>query len=671
MAGAVLLSLTAVAVVSAQPRAGGPTRPTPFERYVPATADLFITIRDLSEVDSALHRAHAWRLLPTLAGSPAAGPRTFDLRAAVTALVGRNSLIGIDELMQAEVGIVADSWTEIGGAVWFVRVSDDEVLNKWFPRRRNRGRIRRDPLRSFRTSDGMNVCVQGDVVAMTRQRRGESLLRQVRRLMSQRGGDSLEGSDVYRELASYLPGRHLAIAYVSTHPAQMPGGAGAPALQTPIGRAAVGLYEREGRIELAIRGSRATPRPDVPLQTHAVNTLMSLPQTTLLATAITIDFERAYAVATQSPSPGIWGRYLTILAGLARHASATADPQTRLGSHFILIWGQDLSEQGSTPQIALMVESSNPHAVGADFTRIVRNILKLLPTSDPVNSEAVPTIASVRHLGTTIEHVSLQSYAEASTSASARLMAGLDPAWAVWRDWLILAMSREHLERILDAQHGLIPTLASVEDAQELLNRKVDRTVVALAQAGLAADVLDRWIEDYETGSPSLLAPIWWAPPSHSSTPIETRLGVSLGESKMSGAVVVSGVSDKSSAKKRLQTDDLILGIDGRLLDLHSPEQNLNQVIARVSAPASVKLRVLRGETITDVMIPVDALGTGAEKPLLNAAGAVRELASLGRDVRFATFSLHAAGEKHHSARLSLRFAPSNGPQVGPSGQLP
>ncbi|MFQ5591081.1 MAG: hypothetical protein ACE5HE_07965 [Phycisphaerae bacterium] len=630
--------------------------PTPFERYVPASTKLYVAIRQLREVDAAMHRAHAWRLLPILGGASAGHREGFDLRAAVASLVGNDHTIEVDELMRAEVGIVASSWTKLGSAVWLVRVSRAETLDEWFPRRMRRMSGVTGDLVSFRTRGGMDVCVRGDVAAMTRRTRRDSPLRDVRRLMQHEGDDSLDRSDMFRDLVSYLPGRCLATVYLSRNGPRTANGDGGSGLWPELDRAAVGLYEHDGRIDLALRASLTKPQKLTPLEDHGVLQLMRLPQTTLFALATTMDFDRVYSAAMSNPSRSVWNRYLAILTGLARHASHRSQTGTGLGPHVVFAWGQDLSEEGSSPQVALMVECRSAQALRAEVTRIAGNLVKLAARTNEPAPEVLPTIQRELHLGTLVEHVPLGPYAAQRKSGMASLLGGADPAWAAWRNWFIIALSRDHLERILDAQTGLIPTIAAVADARELQERHAARSSVALAQPALAADVLDRWIKDYEEGSPSALGPSWWANPPGLGDAVGARLGVVLRADKERGVIVVADVPAQSPAQGHLQVGDLVLGIDGHLLGLRSPGSDLQEWLMQNAGRPEPILRIQRGGRMLDVGAPWASSHGGGAPQYARPVDAVRELATLGRGLRLATFSVHAADEMRYSALLTLRF---------------
>ena len=116
-------------------RARHPSRPTfPFARFVPATCELFFSINDLRALDEALRRSRVWQLLPLLSGSAPKGGVLLDPRSALSLLVERNDNIKVQDFMDAPVGLVARSWSELDKAVWFAHLGPNgQKLDRWFP----------------------------------------------------------------------------------------------------------------------------------------------------------------------------------------------------------------------------------------------------------------------------------------------------------------------------------------------------------------------------------------------------------------------------------------------------------------------------------------------------------------------------------------------------------
>jgi hypothetical protein len=657
-----LISLSVATAALGQRRPSTPKGGAALARYAPASANLFLTVRRLDEMDAAMRRAHAWRLLPLLAGNPIDNSKTFNVRSMLANFVGARSSINIDDVMKTEIGIVAPSWLELGSAVWLVRLADDSVLERWFPDSRARGGGDSRAARFFGTADDMLVCVRDDVAVMARRKGSSSLLSETMLLMAGKGGTVLEQAPEYQELVAYLPDGALAVTYVSTSSKRPAESVRSSAFWPDIDRAVAGLYEGDGRIDVAIRASLRTSETRQVLSSEAIDRLVYLPQTTLLATATTIDLDSAYETATKTRSTAALGRLLTLLAGLRSPATTPPGPFPQLGPHVIMAWDQDLRGETSSPQLAFMVQCADARRLRDEANEIAGNALKLVKAVDIGTDDPIPSIMQTTHLGTPIEYISFRAYAEKSKSSLMRLLGAAEPAWAAVDGWFIFALSRNHIERILDARHGLTPPLSNVPDVQALRRRRVNRTALSIVQADLAADVLNGWLKSFEAGSPSLLDPSWWRKPARPVADKRQRLGIGMKTEQKPGVVVVARVYPGSAADGHLQPDDRIIGIDGNLLDLTSPNTDLRRRWAGSKAEPGPALRVQRGDTIFDVVLPRNEPAPRVSAPQLKPADAVRELASLARELQFASFASYASQPMRYSARLSLRFAPTPSP---------
>ncbi len=663
LAYALLAVLAFTFSASGQQRRTEPIPRMPLARYAPASANLFITIHRLDEVDAAMHRTRAWRLLPMLAENPAGNDTAFDLRGTLQSFLGPTSPIRIDDLMGTEIGLVAPSWSELTSAVWLVHVPDESVIDRWFPQDRSAGGKGSRPNRPFRAGEVL-VSVRNDVAAMVRPKASAPLVRDTLMLLAGRPEPALGQTPEFQDLMGQLPPAPLAVAYFNGRRENRQGeatpGAGIPSSFLPtINCGVVGLYEGDGRIDFALRASLDTV-PDGPvLSDDAIERLVRLPQTTLFGMAIAIDFDRAHEAAVGNPSSAILGRVLTLLAGLRDPSEADAGPLPRLGPRVILAWDQDLRGESSSPQVAVLIECRGAKRMREAVRGIAGNALRLIRTIDQVDADSVPAILQTAHLGTPILYIPLTSYAEQSRFPAARLFASTEPAWAAVGNWFVFALSRDHVERILDAQHSLIPRLATLNDVMPLKWRRVDRTALSVAQADLAAVVLDEWLRDFEGGGLSLLDPKWWAAAGRpASSGVPRRLGIGMKADQKPGVVVVARVYPGTAAAGRLSPGDRIIGINGHLLSLESPNADLRRGWAGAKDDATTTFRVQRDEDIIEVTLDRSGPVARSLMPRIAPADAVRELASLGRTLQFASFTSFAAQSSSYSARLSLRFAP-------------
>ena len=641
----------------------------PFAKYVPSSANLFLTVGNLDEVDRALERAHAWQLLSLMAGNPVAHNSSFNLQTAFREFLGRSSSVDIAELMNAELAVLSSSWPKLGSTLWLVRLPREEALEQWFPQSHRTGRSASRSIPFFRTDSGLIVCAKNGFAAVGRPRISGSLLRDTINLMVGRRDDALEQSPVYRELAAYLPARPLAVAYLQNKIESGDGASGSSKVWPRIRQAIIGMYEGEGRIDFAIRSALEAPRAPIRLSPPAVGHFMRLPETTLLALATAFEFDRAFPSSATTPPTGTLGRVVALLAGFRDPALSSSQTFPRVGPRVIVAWGQDLSKRGATPQVAILVECDNAQALNIEVEHIIKNILRVIHAVDPAQADMRFNIRHHRRLGTRIASVPFRDYAEHSQLPLMRLLARTELAWAAWGDWFVCALSREHIEQIIDAYHGLLPTLATVSDVQTLRRTTAHGSLLAVLRASLAADVLDRWLRAYEAGAPSLLDPSWWEPSGLTGVARQRNLGIGMRPGREPGVVVVDQVYPGTPADGRMQPKDRILGVDGKLLNLTASYTDLRRRLAKSDAQPGPTLRVLRQGVAMDIIVPrrggtPAAGGTPAgrngdsEIQLVEPADAVRELALLGRSVEFASFAVLASEDSRYSARLSLRFVP-------------
>ncbi len=624
-------------------------------RFVPHSAHLFLSLRRLDAVDAALSRAHAWRFLPILSGGAPDRDAPINLRESVGRFFGFHDTKALDELFSAEAVLVASSWLELGKGVWLVRLPDEGALARWFPVGRRLGTNRpnrANGVRFFRTSDGVAVCAGDGVVALSRTSGPRSLFAATRKLMVSAKSMLEDRAEGFADLTMYLPDGAMAVAYVGAN--AVGDGAASILWLTNSDRAVVALYEGQGRIDVVIQASVTSPAPRAKLSTLAVTRLVRLPQTTLFAAVSPVAFNAVRRSGPVGDGPAVLDRYLDVLGRLRDLADDPADAWPDLGPHVTLAWDQDLRPGMAAPQVAMLMECTDPSAVRRRVRRFVDRLLGLLHTIDAGEGTAALVIDETNHLNVPIWRVSLADFARGSKRPLVRMLSNVEPAWTVFNDTLIVALSREHIEHVLDAWFGLVPTLASVEDVQALRARAGDRSMLSIMQPGVATKVWNQWLEAFRSGKPSLLDPARWELGLRDR--VRPPWGIVLEPSDRPGEVHVADVEADPDVSVRIQPGDHVVGINGRLLSLESSTDDLETRLRANLSGMGPTLRVRRGDALVDVTLPRDrraALTSGVGP---RPADAVSELASLGRILQFASFSVNVADDRHYAARLSLRF---------------
>jgi hypothetical protein len=184
--------------------------------------------------------------------------------------------------------------------------------------------------------------------------------------------------------------------------------------------------------------------------------------------------------------------------------------------------------------------------------------------------------------------------------------------------------------------------------------------MLSITQADLAAQHMKEWLAAASKGAPSLLNPTHWTRPATRNRQ-PPRLGIGMASAQEPGVVVVARVYPETAADGRLQIDDRILGIDGKLLSLVHPNADLRQAWLTTDTRPGPIARVSRNGTIIEIQLPkerpnnVSVMSTLRKSP----ADALRELASIAENIQFASLAVLAGDDDHFSARLSLRFIPT------------
>lgn len=655
--------LCATAPVAAQAPTAGKEKSTktPIARFVPAAAKLFVELRRPDQVDVALRDSQVGLLWSMAAGRPANPKQPSQLRAALTEFLAPNPAINVDELMKAEMGLMAPSWSDLSSAVWFVRLPKPDFLDRWFPKDRRQETAGATADSLFRMTDGMIVGVRDGIVAMAR-RGNAALVREVFRLMVGVVAETLQDSPAYRELVGYLPGKTLAVVYWARDAGVLGTASITSPLLPPMDHAIMGMSAGEGRIEFAVRAALSTPQSSKTLAGHAVDRLMKLPATTLAACATTIDLNPTANAATGTGLLDVWTRALSFVTGLQSADGDAAQPLPAFGPHLILAWDQDLNAAGSSPQLALLMEAKNARQLEARFEATVESLIDQdvqHGSADDPDSQSLITRGT--HFGVSIAQASLypdiNGLGLGLPPPLSQRMDELPLSWAAHGEWFIVALSREHIARILDAKFGLVPVLSNVRDVQVLRKRRASHTSIVLLQPDLASDVLQRWIAAVPT-PPTKLDPSLFTEPSLAEAVQRQRLGIGMRVEPEPGTVVVARVYPDTAADGLLLPDDRIIGVDGRLLDLESPNADLRRRWAEPSAAHGHTFRVQREDTTIEVFLKHDAPEARPEDLLTRSLPAIRGLASALRTIRFASVTVHPTDERHFSALVSLRLAP-------------
>jgi hypothetical protein len=306
----------------------------------------------------------------------------------------------------------------------------------------------------------------------------------------------------------------------------------------------------------------------------------------------------------------------------------------------------------------MLLRSPSPRKINDHFDQLIQRLLVRLNDLDPVAPEDAPNVSIASYSDTPISTLSFANYADKTHLPGGKLLAGLQPSWAVSGEWWLFALSRTHLQRLLDAEAGRVPTLAAVSEWSAALDPQPKRSTLVLARPAAAADLLDGWIAKARGGAVSLLNPRTLGGLLLVQVIQPDRLGIGMRADQEPGAVVVAKVYPDTAADGVLQPGDRIVGIDGRLLNLESPNLDLRTRWHR--APSTKRtMRVLRDGALIDVPLEFES----QPPPLPDLPSGLLDILSdatrIGREVSHASFVGHAVEAGQYAVFVSVRLAPT------------
>lgn len=636
--------------VGAQPVAAA-SRDVPFGRYIPASVPYFVTVRNLTALDRALGDVKAGQLLAQLSGSRDEEIRRADGRSVLQSFLGRESSIDLLTLTRLNAAVAIDSWSDTPHAVWFFRLRDTALVDEWFPQQRRAAQDTSRGALIFRTPDGLIVGQRDDILVLARRWVGDRLLVEIVQMLTGKPQASLEQSQHYQELATYLPAASLATIYVNGPADDQSAPAATRIAGLEMERFVIGLYASGNHIDLAIRGTRVHASAQKRLKPRAIGQMLRLPHTTLFAVTRAVDIDPAALAGKGGNELSRYARLLLSLRGLNKEG---AESVSKLGPHVVFAWGQTLTGASDFPQVAVLVECEDSAELKAQLDGTLSNVTAAIRTLDPQQLASL-SVAHETHLGVGVSYIPTVTIDDPARLGALRLLTDVQPAWAAWGNWMLLATHREHLKRILNAQFGLVPTLGSVPAARVIRPGQQGVAMMSVVQASTAAQQIDAWLSASSDDMPLWLDPIWWDSLLGADVLQSKSLGVRIERSYSPGQITVSTTVAETAAEGLLHQGDHIIGLNGSLIDLADPARDFRKQWRRRPRDAGPTIRVMRDGEAMDVVLPI-VVDEEGDRPEFDPAPVLRKLVSLARGVSFAGLTVHATDERHYSARITLRL---------------
>jgi hypothetical protein len=626
----------------------------PLARYAPDSAGIFLTLQAAREVDRVLEDSDAGALMELLSSGTLSTRR--DVNQWLDGLLAGKYPVGAADLADLEIGLAARSWKDFEHAVWYIRLTDPTVVDRWFPRDTRSPDHDLGDVHFFTTRDGVVAAVRDGVLAMGRQSMPGALLGETLDVMADVEARPLTDSAAYRRLTADLPPGSIAAAYVLADPAAEHGGWTGRLVSSLADAVLMAAYPNGRRVEVVVRTVGGAADNDLPLSADAMEQLQQLPHNTLLAWAASVDLQSMFDRTVNRADRPWLSSHLALLSGLLASPERREQGLLRgIGPSVLLAWG---GSPGRTPgdglHVAALVECEDARGVASEMEAGLRRLMEgAAPAAEGEAPGPSPVRAST-FLGARLVQVPLR---ELAGRLRLNLPEALDiePAFAVSGRWLIVATTTQQVREILSARNGKLATLGRVSDVRQACRNSRSCGSVWVMQPKLSAGLIGRWLTAYDRGEPSVADADRWRPAPRSNQASVRWYGIGMRAEQSPGVVHVAVVHPNTAAADRLQPGDLIVGVDGELLRLESPNADLKSRLLRRGSGAGPVLRVLRGGETIDIALELPAAEVG-QRPQLDLAGALGELTTLLRPVRLVTCSVETPQEGVSSARLTFRF---------------
>lgn len=644
---AVLLAFVLLAPAQTTQAASDDVR---FTRYVPESAGCFVSVESLDRWDDTLPQLGVSAAL-ALAGEVGGERRSGgDWQAALVNMVGDSAAIELTSLMTLRAGVAADSCGDLSRSVWYFHLPDPGVLDQWFPKKARKAQGRSEQATMFRTSDGLIVALREDVLLLSRRWVGDGLLVSAMQMMTGKSLPSLLEAKPYRELATYLPGHAVGtIFFVPTH---VSGAAtrASTVLRPSFDRVIVGVYDVDGRVDVAIRGRLRDELVQSPVSADGLGQLLRLPRSTLVAAVGTTSIDLNAEGASDGSELSRYAKLLMMLRG-ARADSHETLPT--LGPHVVWVWGQDLTSPSDFPHVTLLAECDDAALAKSELDSLSTSVLSAVRTLGPDVPASSLSINRETHLGVSVSYVPPLATELADRFGTLGLLTDVEPAWAAWGDWLAISTHRTHLKSILDAQFGMAPTLGFLPHIRAAWRGDRSASVVMVMRGHAASRQIDDWLAIRSSPPPLWLDPSWWRSVLAGDLTRGASLGLRFAEPSRPGQITIVSVESGTLSDGRLHVGDQILGLNGQLLSLFNADQDFRRRWQKRAATQPPVLRVIRAGGAMDVELP-RAAGTGADVERFDPSRTLRLIGAAGRDIGFASYSVQPSDAHHYAALLTL-----------------
>lgn len=645
-----------------------------FAQFVPADVRAFAEVYDLAGLADHLGQNGAWGTWTQLVAGQTLQPGvTVEWGQRVGRILGMSLAEAARDLFGRQVAVAAPSHEDLAEGVVLARAPDDKVIASLIARNQAKPQLPIAGVPCYTLREGLSLAVKDGIIVLGQRAGQAGLFEKTVTLLSGEGGPPrLSTSPEFVEQVARLPSGTQGVLYLdlpssssgSTTRGERSSGSmwrSEPAWSS-FRRLTVGLYDREGGLDLRIRGVSNRPIDHMGPRSVPLDSLGRLPRSTLLVWARTAGLTDLYrqALADRNPEGLVVRSYLELVQVLLRPADLEKDLLAKLGPQVMLVWGRktdqptEAAEPIELPLLSVLIESKEAEAISPLLQRLGERFLGWMKVEYARAKQTLDlSVEQTTHRGVVIYRMAIGSLFKGNTLCP--YLTTLELSWAGTDGWLVISTHPDHIRQIIDARTADPARTFADTKAFKSIRQHDGITSLVVMQPTAIADLLQSWVDYCSRHAPRVLEPLWWKRMVVRRSGRRAELGIIMKEGSEPGRVTVaSPVLPEMPATGRLMPGDKICAVDGVSLSEDHPEEDLRDLVA-LRRDAGVVLRVERAGKLLDVRIPLPP-----PPPLPVAADwdpvrSIRHLISLGKNFEVLGYLGTEAASPLFDATLVLR----------------
>lgn len=580
----------ALLLLSLLPQAGADDS---LARSVPADVGLFVEVRGVGDLLTALTEPQVWATLAELAGQPARPQDVAGWRLRIRQTVKMDPDEAIRVLFARGVAFVGEGLGLAQDAVVLCRpaqeVSTAQLLRRW-----NARRLRQPPRPpTYRLYSNIGVTEHRGLLFFGDLLPPEGLFARMQRFAAGARPKSLADDPVYKKLLARVPPKPDGVLFArleqaapilvppvaagsqpSTQPAVSPALSDLPAPFRNAENVMLALHRDGPRLHFTAVGDangNTARHPTGPLQL-----LEKLPERTLLAWEGRVDFSRLAGMLKQLPEHNpVRGVF-----ALPEHVESLDRFAGALGTDACVAVGPVSLEHRRSgapplPAVALLLGTRDPRVAAHEVRNVVNVgmagylVFFALPRGLPL----LEPIREVRLGATSAFVLELSPLLKPTARAG---IGELHLCWSMHGNVLILASHLDWLRQIVAAREGQVASLSKAMQISPVKPTPSSANTIVV-QSGSIADLGTLWLKYLERSKPEVFDEEWWR--SRQPGGGDVRLGINVIPDVPNRRLRIERVYENQPADGHLEPGDFIVGYENRRFATNDPMSEIRTAI--------------------------------------------------------------------------------------------